>query len=79
MTTGDQVLATVRRYVSDLEERVDKQKSLIEKLTESGRDSTQARQTLRALTTTLALTREHLEFQALIEAQRKASLSAANR
>jgi hypothetical protein len=63
MTTGDQILATVRRYISDLEERAEKQKALIDKLLESGRDSTQVRQTLHALTKTLALTREHLAFQ----------------
>ncbi|WP_119299481.1 hypothetical protein [Dongia deserti] len=78
MSDGNQILATVRRYILDLEERVEKQKALIERLAASGRDSTQAKQTLRALATTLALTREHLELQTIIETRRNSLAPAAD-
>lgn len=77
MATGNEILTTVRRYIADLEERVEQQRTLIETLAQSGRDSIQAMQTLRALTATLALTRQHLEFQTSIEARKRSAGVAA--
>lgn len=71
MRAGDQILNTVRRYIGDLEQRVEQQKTLIERLAGSGRDTAAATHTLHALTTTLALTREHLEFQLQALARRR--------
>ena len=73
MRAGDQILSTVRRYIGDLEQRVEQQKALIERLAGSGQDTAAATHTLRALMTTLALTREHLEFQVNAQARRKSA------
>lgn len=71
MRANDQVLSTVRRYIEDLEQRVEQQKALIDRLAGSGQGTTAATHTLRALSTTLALTRQHLEFQMHAQARRK--------
>lgn len=79
MRAGDQILNTVRRYIGDLEQRVERQKALIERLAGSGQDTAAATHTLRALSTTLALTREHLEFQVqALARKRSAAALAAN-
>lgn len=73
MMALDKVLAPVRRHVSDLEERIAKQTALIDQLVGSGQDITQAMRTLRTLSTTLALTREHLAVLTSVETRRRLS------
>lgn len=54
--------APLRRYIADLERRVVSQAQLIEGLQGKGRNTDQARRTLRVLESALAITREHLHL-----------------
>jgi hypothetical protein len=71
MVARDQIVKTVRRYIGDLEARIETQEALIEKLTAAGRDTGLAVRTLGALSKTLALTREHLAFEISMQARRR--------
>ncbi len=77
MVARDQIVKTVRRYIGDLEARIETQEALIEKLTAAGRDTGLAMRTLGALSKTLALTREHLEFEVSLQARRRPLSDAA--
>jgi hypothetical protein len=80
MTAPIQVLTPVHREswelrtrIWDLEKRVENQTKLIETLLRFRQDPTEAISTLRALSRTLALTREHLEFLEAAAARRQPS------
>lgn len=71
MIARDEILTHLGRAISDMEERIERQTALIEELAESGQDSIQATRTLRALSTTLKLMREHQEILISIETRRR--------
>jgi ABC-type transporter Mla subunit MlaD len=71
MTALDQVLTPVRRHISELEERIARQTAVIDQLVASGQDINQAMRTLRTLSTTLALTREHLAIMMSVQTRRQ--------
>ena len=70
MMARDETLARLRRSISDMEGRVERQTALIEKLAGFGQDTTQAKRTLLALSTTLKLMREHQELLSSVETRR---------
>jgi hypothetical protein len=71
MIARDETLTHLRRSISDMEERFERQTALIEELAGSGQDTTQATRTLHALSTTLKLMREHQEILISIETRRR--------
>jgi len=70
-------LTSVREHIVELEGRIAKQRALLDRLVASGRDINPAICTLRVLSTTLALTREHLDILKSVESRRKQSCAAA--
>jgi hypothetical protein len=63
----------LRTLIWDLEKRVENQTKLVEALLRFRQDTTEATSTLRALSKTLALTREHLEFLEVAAVRRQSS------
>jgi uncharacterized coiled-coil protein SlyX len=58
----DETLAPVHKHIADLEQRVARQSTLIEKLSEHGNDATEAKRTLHHLESALRVAREHLSI-----------------
>jgi len=56
------VAVAAQRHLVELEKRIASQAALVEQLTATNRDATQAKRTLRVLEQALALTKEHLVF-----------------
>lgn len=63
MDPAEETIALALRHVNEAEQRVEKQQAVVTALRRDGRDTTDAERLLATFRDTLAVMREHLEYE----------------